>query len=63
MTGIQFLTDHKGRKTAVVIDLKKHKALWQDFWNALVSESRRRERNIPYEHYRAHRLKRIHERG
>ncbi len=63
MTGIQFLTDDKGRKTAVVIDLKKHKALWQDFWNALVSESRRRERNIPYEHYRAHRLKRTHERG
>ena len=31
MTGIQFVTDEKGRKVAVLIDLKKHKALWEDF--------------------------------
>jgi hypothetical protein len=30
MTGIKFITDEKGRKTAVIIDLKKHKALWED---------------------------------
>jgi hypothetical protein len=30
MTGIQFLTDEKGRKTAAVIDLKKHGALWEE---------------------------------
>jgi hypothetical protein len=62
MTGIQFLTDEKGRKTAVVIDLKKHKALWQDFWDGLISESRRKQRGIPYEQYRAHRRKRTHSR-
>jgi hypothetical protein len=33
MTGIQFITDEKGRKTGVLIDLKKHGAVWQDFWN------------------------------
>jgi hypothetical protein len=33
MTGIQFVTDDKGRKTAVLIDLKKHKAIWEDFWD------------------------------
>jgi hypothetical protein len=27
MTGIQFITDAKGRKTAAVIDLKEHSAL------------------------------------
>jgi hypothetical protein len=63
MTGIQFLTDEKGRKTAVVIDLKKHRALWEDFWDGLVSESRRKEKGIPYAAYRAHRLKRSHSRG
>ena len=26
MTGVQFLTDEKGRKVAVQIDLRKHKA-------------------------------------
>jgi len=58
MTGIQFLADERGRKTAVVIDLKKHRALWEDFWDGLVSECRRKERGIPYEEYRAHRAKR-----
>src|SRR5271170_5596725 len=63
MTGIQFLTDEKGRKTAVVIDLKRHRALWEDFWDGLVSESRRKEKSIPYEEYRARRLKRSRPRG
>jgi len=27
--GIQFITDEKGKKTAAVIDLKTHKALWK----------------------------------
>ena len=43
MTGVQFVTDSKGRKVAVLIDLKKHGARLQDFWDGLVSESRRRE--------------------
>ncbi len=33
MTGIQFLTDEKGRKVAVQIDLRKHGALWEDFYD------------------------------
>lgn len=63
MTGIQFVTDAKGRKTAVLIDLKKHKAIWEDFWDGLVSESRLKEKSIPYEDYRANRLKRARLRG
>ena len=63
MTGIQFLTDQRGRKTAVVIDLKKHRALWEDFWDGLISESRRKEKSIPYQQYRARRLKLSHPRG
>jgi hypothetical protein len=58
MTGIQFLTDEKGRKTAVLIDLKKHKTIWEDFWDGLVSESRLKEKSARYEDYRATRLKR-----
>ena len=58
MTGIQFITDDKGRKTAVVIDLKKYGSVWEDFWDGLVSESRRKEKGIPYEEFRAKRLKR-----
>jgi hypothetical protein len=47
MTGIQFITDEAGRRTAAVIDLKKHKALWEDIEDVLVSRSRRHEKRIP----------------
>jgi hypothetical protein len=63
MSGIQFVTDQKGRKVAVLIDLKKHGTLWQDFWDGLVSQSRRKEKSVPYEQYRASRLKRSSPRG
>jgi hypothetical protein len=58
MTGIQFVTDAKGRKVGVLIDLKKHRAVWEDFWDGLVSECRREEKGAPYEQYCATRLKR-----
>jgi len=52
MTGVQFVTDDKGRKVAVLIDLKKHGARLQDFWDGLISESRRKEKGIPLERSR-----------
>jgi hypothetical protein len=59
MTGIQFVTDEQARKVGVLIDLEKHGAIWEDFWDGLVSESRRKQKGIPYEQYRATRLKRV----
>jgi hypothetical protein len=47
MGGIQFLTDEKGHKTAAVLDLKVHKALWEDIQDVLVSKSRRSEKGVP----------------
>jgi len=58
MTGVQFVTDGKGRKVAVLIDLKKHGARLQDFWDGLISESRRREPGIPLEKVKADLAKR-----
>jgi hypothetical protein len=58
MTGIRFVIDEKGRRVAVQIDLKKHGAIWEEIWDGLVSESRRKEKTVPYEQYRARRLKR-----
>jgi hypothetical protein len=63
MSGIQFVTDEEGRKVGVLIDLKKHGAIWEDFWDGLVSESRRREKGITYEQYRASRLRLSRSRG
>jgi hypothetical protein len=53
MTGIQFITDARGRKTAAIIDLKKHKTLWEDIEDVLVSRSRRHEKWIPLSKVRA----------
>jgi hypothetical protein len=63
MTGIQFVTDDKGRRVAVQIDLKKHPTILEDLSDGLVSESRRREKSTPYEQYRAKRLRRARTRG
>jgi hypothetical protein len=58
MNGIQYVTDEKGRKVGVLIDLKKHGAAWQDFWDGLVSESRRKGKGIPLEKIKADLVKR-----
>ena len=53
MTGIQYVTDEKGRKVAVQIDLRKHRKLWEDIEDMLVSRSRRNEKRIPLEKVKA----------
>ncbi len=63
MTGIQFVTDEKGRKVAVQIDLKKYGALLEEFWDGLISESRRNEKGIPLENIKANLIKRGRLRG
>ncbi|OFW41486.1 MAG: hypothetical protein A3J28_16455 [Acidobacteria bacterium RIFCSPLOWO2_12_FULL_60_22] len=63
MTGIQFVTDEKGRRVAVQIDLKRHKALWEDIEDVLVSRSRRHEKGIPFDEVKADLVKRGKLRG
>ncbi|MBE2219642.1 MAG: hypothetical protein IAE90_15630 [Ignavibacteria bacterium] len=43
MTGINFVINDKGKKSAVVIDLKKHGKLWEDFYDALKVKQRKNE--------------------
>ncbi len=63
MTGIQYVTDDKGRKTGVLIDLKIHGAIWEDVMDAIDAEARSDEKSIPYEEYRAKRKSRSHSDG
>ncbi len=44
MPGIEFLKDGRGRRKAVLIDLKKHKRLWEDLYDAYLAHHRRGER-------------------
>ena len=57
MTGIQFVTDAKGRKVAVQIDLRRHGALWEDLQDILVSRSRQHEKGIPLDKVKADLIK------
>lgn len=58
MTGIQYVTDDKGRKVAVQIDLKRYGSLLEDFWDGLISESRRKQKGVPLEKIKADLIKR-----
>lgn len=58
MTGIQYVTDDKGRKVAVQIDLDRYGAVLEDFWDGLVSEARRKEKGVPLDKIKADLIKR-----
>lgn len=58
MAGIQFVTDAKGRKLAVQINLRKYGKLWEDFCDGMISEERRKEKGIPLATVKANLIKR-----
>jgi hypothetical protein len=43
MEGIQFLTNDKGERVAVQIDLRKHANVWEDVYDSLTARKRSRE--------------------
>ncbi len=43
MEGINFVTDEKGKKIAVLINLEKKGELWEDIYDTLIAESRSKE--------------------
>lgn len=43
MKGVQFVIDERGQKTAVVIDLRRHATVWEDFFDVAVAKSRQDE--------------------
>jgi hypothetical protein len=40
MEGIQFVTNEKGQKVAVLIDLRKYGELWEDMYDSLIARLR-----------------------
>ncbi len=40
MKGVQFVVDDQGEKKAVLIDLRKNKQLWEDFFDVALAEQR-----------------------
>ncbi len=53
MKGIQFVIDDTGEKKAVLIDLKEWGDLWEDFYDLLISHSRKDEPTAQWEDLKA----------
>ena len=49
MEGIHFVTNAKGKKVAVQIDLERYGEMWEDFHDQLVAASRTHEKSVPFE--------------
>lgn len=43
MEGIQFVTNEKGQRVAVQINLKKLGEIWEDFYDNLIAKKRTKE--------------------
>jgi hypothetical protein len=43
MEGVRFLTNEKGERVAVQIDLRRHGDIWEDVYDSLIARQRRQE--------------------
>jgi hypothetical protein len=43
MKGVNFLVNEAGDKTAVILDLRKHRRIWEDMYDRMLIESRKNE--------------------
>jgi hypothetical protein len=62
VSGINFMVNERGEKTAVIIDLKSHKALWEDIYDTLLVRVRKKEPRESLDEVKR-RLKRKHPRA
>ena len=49
MRGLNYITDEKGNRIAVQLDLKKHKKLWEDVYDAMLVDERKKELRMDWE--------------
>ncbi len=54
MTGIHYITDPKGKRIGVQIDLRENAALWEDFYDAWLIEQRKDEPRTSWETAKKH---------
>jgi len=52
MSGVSYLVDDAGKKTGVILDLRKHRRIWEDIYDHLLIDSRSNERRYSLEEVR-----------
>ena len=63
MKGVEFVVDDSGKKKAVLIDLEQWGDLWEDFYDVVVSESRKNEPTVPWSELKAEMEKGVQKSG
>jgi hypothetical protein len=58
MKGVSYLVDEDGNKTGVILDLRKHRRLWEDLHDRLLIDSRRAEPRASLDQVRKRLLRR-----
>lgn len=43
MKGVSYLVNEAGDKTAVILDLRKHRRIWEDIYDRMLVDSRKNE--------------------
>ena len=43
INGVQYVTDMSGKHIAVQIDLQRYGSLWEDFYDVLIAQERKKE--------------------
>jgi len=49
LKGIQFLFDAEGKETAVLINLRHNRHVWEDIYDVIVADSRKDEPRVAWE--------------
>jgi hypothetical protein len=49
LKGIQFLFDTEGKETAVLINLRYNRRLWEDIYDVMMADSRKDEPRVAWE--------------
>ena len=49
LKGVQFVSDAGGQRTGVLIDLRHHRALWEDVYDTLLADSRKGEPRVDWD--------------
>ena len=58
MKGVEFVVDNQGEKKAVLIDLRRHRVIWEDFYDTLLAKEREEEPRESLEEVKRRVLKR-----
>jgi hypothetical protein len=49
LRGVQFFSDEQGKKRLVLLDLRRHRGIWEDVYDQIVAESRKTEPRVDWE--------------